>query len=122
MATNKKFAQEVVSKIENCLKDLKIKSETQSTTDEAIIYGKFSLEKEKYRVVVHLQKEDFIPVTKDCGEVKSVDNAEEDCAITPNLNFQSFNSNLRSYTQEEGLKIKKEFLEEAHKLIPKLNK
>lgn len=122
MATNKTFANEVVSKIEDCLKDLKIKSETQSTADEAIIYGKFSIEKEKYKVVVHLRKEDFIPVTKDSGELKSAHDAEEDFAMTPNLNLQTFNSNFRGYTQEEGLKIKKEFLDEAYKISQKLNK
>ena len=122
MATNNKIAEEVVKKLESCLKELKIKSETKSTADEAIIYGKFPLDKSKYRIVIHLQKEDFKPMTADFNEFVPDKKEKEDCAQTPNLNFQSSHSSFRKYSEEEGLKVKKEFLEAAHKLLPKLKR
>ena len=122
MATNKKMEQEVVSKLENCLKELKIKSETKSNPDESIIFGKFALDKAKYRIVIHLQNEDYTPKTKDTGQIKPGDVAKQDCAQTPNLNFQSSHSSSKSYSQDEGLKIRKKFLEEANKLLPKLKR
>ncbi len=122
MATNNKIAEEVVKKLETCLKELQIKSETKSTVDEAIIYGKFSLDKSKHRIVIHLQKEDFKPVTADYSQLTPNKTEKEDCAQTPNLNFQSSHSSSRKYSEEEGLKIKREFLEEAYKLLPKLKR
>lgn len=123
MATDKRIVNEVVNRLENCLKELKIKYETKTSKDEALIFGKFVLGKEKYRLVIHLQNDEFIPKTYNFAEVKTDDRKKEDCVVTPNLNFQAANkSGTLPYSGKEGLEIKRGILEEAAKLIPKLKR
>lgn len=121
MATNNQMAGEVIQKLENCLKDLKIKSETQSNKDQSIIYGKFSLDKEHYQLVIHIRKEDFVPVTKAGGGAEIKSGEADDEGITPNLNFQSMASRVKAYSEEDGLKIKNQFLEKAKERLSKLD-
>lgn len=121
MTENDNIAEEVVSKLQQCLKELKIKTQAKSTKEEALIHGKFSHKSEDLRLVVHIRKEDYTPSKRDYGTAEFDDDNQEDCAQTPNLNFQSVSSE-QGYTRKEGMKIKKKFLKEADKILPKLKR
>lgn len=113
MEKSNQLFNELLQKIEALLAAYNCKTESRVNEQDALLYGKFSQFMEKYTVVVHLKEERYVPVTVGAGPVQK---AEEPASARwmPSLENAVFHAPVGHCNEQEQLKIKEQFMEDAN--------
>lgn len=124
MASSNDLFEEMLNKIQNLLDEYKCKSEIKISEKNAILYGKFSYNMDRFNIVVHVNDESFVPKTLDAGLIENKIETRENISI-PSLEFKFFKAVKSNCSVSEQTAIKEKFIAEAEKIgkeyINKLN-
>lgn len=112
MGNSNRIFEDMLRKLQETLNEFNCKSETRVSDQDAILFGKFSYDDERYRVVIHLKEEDYTPVTISSRKVEV---KKDDLRITfmPSLELEQSKSSDAKCSEREQLEIKAKFEKEA---------
>lgn len=115
MENSEKKIQDLLHKFQEDLNGLNCKSEIRFSDKEAILYGKFSLDREKHTIVVHIKEEGYVPLTSGAKKIETkFDEVKK--SIMPSLEFQYHKSPIANCNQDEQITLKNTFIDDANKI------
>jgi virulence-associated protein VagC len=113
-STNRIF-DEMLRKLQECLKEFNCKSEIRVSEQDAILFGKFHDDDERYRIVIHLKEENYVPVTMSANKVE-IKREDTKRVIMPSLNLEYFKADTSNCSEKEQFNIKAKFEKEADEI------
>jgi hypothetical protein len=115
MENHKRIFEELLRKLENCLEEFNCKSEIRVSEQDAILFGKFSNDDERYRIVIHVKEESYTPVTIGARKIE-VKKEEHKIAIMPSLTLEQYKATDANCSENDQLAIKAKFEKEASEI------
>lgn len=115
MENHNRIFDEILRKVEECLKEFNCKSEIRVSEQDAILFGKFSNDDERYRIVIHLKEENYTPVTLSASKVE-IKKEDIKMAIMPSLNLEHFKATEAHCSEHDQLALKAKFEKEASEI------
>src|SRR5689334_17328435 len=112
MSNSNSVFSELLAKIQEVLNQFNCKSETRMSDHEALLYGKFSANMEKYTVVIHLREENYKPLTSHAGPVQ-ISEAEHKVHFMPSLELSATKSHSANCSEAEQIRIRDQFMKDA---------
>ncbi len=112
MKDSKQIFDEMLRKLQDTLGEFNCKSETRVSEQDAILFGKFSDDDERYRIVIHLKEENYAPVTINARRIE-VKKDDLKIAVMPSLEREYFKASEARCAEKEQLEIKAKFEKEA---------
>jgi len=116
MENSIKIFTEILEKIKETLLDFNCHSNIKLAGNDAGLYGKFANAGQKYKIVVHLSEEEYVPVTSR-SEKKAVEEGLLKKLVMPSLGLRSSGNIKSSYSEKEHAEIKKKFEQQTNAIV-----
>ena len=115
MESSNRIFDEMLRKLQECLNEFNCKSEIRVSEQDAILFGKFRDDDEKYRIVIHLKEENYVPVTMSANKVE-IKREDSERVIMPSLNLEYSRADSSNCSEKEQFDIKAKFEKEANEI------